>query len=302
MKTRLSWLYGSSRLKDSFIFAGVKEQLEYSRIVFQRQNDKEQFVCFTWLSSICILLASVMFFSQGYYAGFHSVNSLAEWLPDDLWQMTTFLGDTTMCLCLMLFFARRNPSLLVIILIAAVYGTFLCHGMKAYFAMPRPPAVLNQDDYVQIGQAFRRNSFPSGHSLSIFILVSSLFYFAKQTTTRITLLTFGCWVALSRVMVGAHWPIDVLVGSAIGVMVTATAIYTAKRWRGGFSTGIHFFVVSLLVISAIMLYSHNGGYPRATLFGGLVATVALAFFISEYLFVPYAQRNVRRRSVSSNAN
>ena len=284
------YTYSLKPLSGSFALEGVGAEVRASRDELRRCDDTATFRFFAGFFAICLTAAALLFVIGGYKAGFHTVNSLAAYLSEDFLQITTFMGDTAVALCLMLFFARRNPSLLFIILLAAVYGTLLTHGMKAYFDMLRPPAVLSSDEFIQIGQAFKRNSFPSGHSSTAFIMVSCLYYFATQTLTRVTLVLFGAWVAISRVLVGVHWPIDVLVGSGVGVIAAALAIYSAKRWSWGFSVSMHFFVLSLLLMAAIVLFSHSGGYPKVSLFAKLCATASLTFCISDYFFSPYVSR------------
>ena len=276
--------------RGSFALEGVAAEVHASRNALRLNDDAATFISFAGFCAVCMTTAALLFVFGGYEAGFHTINSLARYLSEDFLQITTFMGDTAVALCLMLFFARRNPSLLFIILLAAIYGTLVTHGMKAYFDMLRPPAVLNSDDFVQIGQAFKRASFPSGHSATVFIMVSCLYYFATQISTKIMLLTFGAWVAISRVLVGAHWPVDILVGSGVGVMATAIAIYSAKRWSWGFSVRVHFFVLSLLIAAAIILFSHSGGYPNVSLFAKLCATASLTFFVADYFFSPYVPK------------
>lgn len=273
-------------VRKSYLFCGLSKQLTKSWQALNHNEDKHTTKVLSCVSMSMLAAAFIMFYVNGYHAGFHTLNGLNPLLPSQFWAMLTFLGDTTVTLCLMLFFARRNPAMLVVVLITALYGTLASHGMKEYFDALRPPAVLSSEEYNLVGQAFRHNSFPSGHSLSIFILVTVLFYFARHQSTRWLLILFGLSVALSRVMVGAHWPIDTLVGGALGIITTLAAIATAKVWRFGFSPFIHCFVVSLLIISAGMLYYHDGGYPQAKLLGSILASASLAFTILEYLVLP----------------
>lgn len=279
--------YSMKPLRGSFALEGVAAEVGLAKDELRRKEDSSSFKLFFGLFASFIITAMILYAIDGYKVGFHTINDLAFYLSEDFLQITTFMGDTAVALCLMLFFARRKPALLFILLLAAVYGTLVIHGMKAYFDMPRPPALLNEVDFIQIGQAFKRNSFPSGHSATVFIMVSCLYYFTTQASTRVMLIVFGAGVAVSRVLVGVHWPIDILVGGGVGVMVTAMAIYSAKRWSWGFSASVHYISLSLLIAAAVMLYWHSGGYPHVSLFGKLCATASLTFFVSDYFFSPY---------------
>ena len=276
-------------LRNSYFAVGVKRHIRRSRPEFLKMEDAETFRTLNIVAVSLLVVAAGLYMAGGYHVGFHSLNQWTPYLPSDFWQMTTFIGDTSVPLCLTLFFVRRNPALLWVVFIAALYGLFLSHGMKAYFGAMRPPAVLSPEEFNLVGHGYRSRSFPSGHSVTISIFVSILFYFSSQLNTRISLLCFGAVVALSRVMVAAHWPIDVLVGSAIGILVTLAAVYTAKRWRWGFSQRAHYFIVALLLIATMTLYFPNAGYPRTYPFAVIVATTALAFFISEYFVTPYVK-------------
>lgn len=283
-------------MKHTFLIKGVKKELEKSKVKMVKQQDQERFHILLKLAGTLLAMAAVLYSVQGYHAGFHSINDLGPLLPSELWQMTTYFGDTATALCLMLFFARRNPSALWIIFIAAIVGLLVTHSMKASFGMMRPPAVLDDSEFNVIGKAFNKGSFPSGHSFSIFVFVTTLFYFSKQVGTRIVLVVFGVIVAASRIIVGAHWPIDTLVGSALGILITLSAIYIAKRSLGGLSILVHFIIVSLLLTATVMLFTHDGGYPSAGPLGKVLATVTLAFFISEYFLTPYVRSRAPRVS------
>lgn len=270
---------------------GFSYKLDKSRFKLSTYNDEWQFTSLNIVATAFSILALIMFIGGGYHAGFLSINEFGSSVPSPIWQKITYLGDSATALCLMLFFAYRSPASIWVMFIAAIMGLLVTHGIKHGLAMPRPPAILEPDSYNQIGQAFRKGSFPSGHSFTIFVFVTVLFYFSKQLSTRCLLILFGCVVAASRVFVGAHWPIDVLIGSALGIWVTLLSVCIAKRWHAGFTLPVHFAIVAILVTSTIVLFSHDGGYPAAGIFGKFLATVALAFFISEYLVSPYARAN-----------
>jgi len=60
-------------------------------------------------------------------------------------------------------------------------------------------------------------SFPSGHSASIFVFFSSLMLFLKRKWWF--LWTVPLVVAYSRIVLEVHTPVEVFVGSAIGIVV-----------------------------------------------------------------------------------
>jgi len=65
------------------------------------------------------------------------------------------------------------------------------------------------------------NAFPSGHSTDAFVSGLFLYYLLKQskyTAWRFLPLIYAFCIALSRVLVSAHYPSDVAGGMAIGIM------------------------------------------------------------------------------------
>ncbi len=67
----------------------------------------------------------------------------------------------------------------------------------------------------------RYNSFPSGHSADAFVSAVFLYYLLKNSQYsggRFLPLIFAFLIALSRVLVSAHYPSDVAAGMAIGIL------------------------------------------------------------------------------------
>ncbi len=105
---------------------------------------------------------------------------------------------------------------------AALAGIFLFRALKHTSRRKRPceiephcwSAILPPDKY----------SFPSGHSITAFAVALSvgLFYPELQGC----LLTVAFLIAGSRIILGMHFLSDVLVGSAIGVLLGVTSFYT----------------------------------------------------------------------------
>jgi undecaprenyl-diphosphatase len=62
-------------------------------------------------------------------------------------------------------------------------------------------------------------SFPSGHAVTSFMAAFVLS--GRFPRARHPLLALASLIALSRIHLGAHWPSDVLVGAALGILVGA---------------------------------------------------------------------------------
>lgn len=151
--------------------------------------------------------------------------------PDWLWANITFMGDTLPCYLLLVFFCRRDARLLWLGLVAVVLGGFAIQLAKHLLEVPRPLSVLGLEQIHLIGRPLRLNSFPSGHSVTTFLMAGLLVrrYLAGTTLWH----RLGAWslvgmaslIAWSRVKVGAHWPGDVVMGGLIGWYCAALVLW-----------------------------------------------------------------------------
>lgn len=97
-------------------------------------------------------------------------------------------------------------------LAAGLTGTLIYQWLKRKTLRPRPYEV-HQDIWLT-GRPLDRFSFPSGHTLHAVVFTTVLgFYFPSL---MLAVLPFTLLVGLSRVILGLHYPSDVLIGALIG--------------------------------------------------------------------------------------
>lgn len=152
---------------------------------------------------------------------FLAINSLYSNAPTIAHNLTQ-LGDASVSLALLLCFALIAPKLWEALIASSLLSLILCQGLKAFYAMPRPARIFG-DSFNVIGEKLMgANSFPSGHTVTTFTIFSIiLFAFmpkARKWRLPFTLgiILIGVIVGLSRVGVGAHYPLDVLSGALLG--------------------------------------------------------------------------------------
>jgi membrane-associated phospholipid phosphatase len=225
---------------------------------------------------------------DGYHAGFQELNGLAPGLPRWLWQGLTTLGDERAAIALALLLARRHPHVLYTILVAALLATLANRGIKIGADQLRPPAVLPPDSFHLLGPANKRLSFPSGHTVTAFVLFGVLAYRFRRW--RLPLLATAAAAGLSRVAIGVHWPIDVIAGAFIGLASAWAAVHLAHRLRWGVNPYLHFGIVALASVAAVLLVVDDGGYDSSLWIRLPIAVAGIGAVVWDYVIAPWRAR------------
>lgn len=149
----------------------------------------------------------------------------------------TQLGDALIVLSLLSVFIVYAPALWESLITASLISSVVSAVLKNLFAIPRPAAIFDADSFIIIGQKLPgHNSLPSGHSITIFTtLTVLLFAFLPQKKMQriLWMLLFVCTgllLAFTRVGVGAHYPLDVLIGSTVGYISGLSGIFVARKY------------------------------------------------------------------------
>jgi signal peptidase II len=89
--------------------------------------------------------------------------------------------------------------------------------LKTWLHFPRPWELLGWQPGLSTLPADADASFPSGHAAFAAVVVGSLWPRLRGRTARAALLLYLASVGFSRVMLGAHFPADVVAGYAVGL-------------------------------------------------------------------------------------
>lgn len=92
--------------------------------------------------------------------------------------------------------------------------------LKQYFKRPRPAMTLLE--YEALINPSDKFSLPSGHTAAAFLMATIISYF--YPTFAIVALSWAGLVGLSRILLGVHYPSDVLVGAGLGVSIAGLSI------------------------------------------------------------------------------
>jgi len=223
------------------------------------------------MAAILLLAAN-----QPLFLGF---NRFSVYTGDSFWAHVTILGDTLIALALLLPLARRWPELAWTGLLAGLLATLLVQGFKDLLPMPRPASILPLDQFHVVGRAFLNGSFPSGHTTTAFTFVGVIILWLSaswRSRLAIPLLLYAGLIGLSRIAVGAHWPLDVLGGIVAGWLGAVFGTFWARRWSWGLSPlGRRCLIFLLTGCALTALLSYRTGYPQADGWRRVLAALAL---------------------------
>ena len=145
-----------------------------------------------------------------------------DWLEGAVRDVTALGGSVVLILfttAVAVFLGvRRQRHALVLVLVASLGGLLLANGLKMAFQRPRP-------DLVPHLARVDSTSFPSGHAVSsavVYLTLGALLsQLVQERKLKVYFLGVACFltflVGVSRVVLGVHYPSDVLAGWSAGL-------------------------------------------------------------------------------------
>jgi len=236
-----------------------------------------------WLiPAITLLGMAVLIVTGGNERVFLWLNALGPPTSDLLWANITIHGDTTVALAMCLVLARRRPDLLWAVVPVALLATAWVHVFKPLFDVTRPSGILSPDAFHVIGPAHRYHSFPSGHTTTAFAIAGVVVLGLRLHAASVLVLTLAVLIAISRIVVGVHWPLDVLGGACGGWLAAAVGISLAARIPFGLLPVVQWIITLAFAGCAVaLLVGYNTGYPQALwLQRAIGALVLIAFALT----------------------
>ena len=122
-------------------------------------------------------------------------------------------GIVWFTLAVIAVFVLRKPLVFPLVVIAYFATAALSDGIKLAVDRPRPV----DDPLVPVPTS---GSFPSGHAATSFACAATLAIFLPRRAA--VLYVLAALIAYSRVYVGVHYPLDVIAGAALGLLVATS--------------------------------------------------------------------------------
>ncbi|MFC2158939.1 phosphatase PAP2 family protein [Acidobacteriota bacterium] len=215
---------------------------------------------------------------------FFSINSISKFTGDRIWALLSLFANGLIVFVVLTPWIRKNPRLICAVMIAGIIYLLVGHSMKILLDVPRPPQVIDPAHFHLIGPAWMKNSFPSGHATMAFILTGVFALTVSRVWLRILLIIAGSLMAMSRIVIGVHWPLDVLAGAILGWLSIWLALKLSAKTRwvwSGLGQRIMGGLLILCCVYALSLYSSS--IQMVMFEQRIIAEVFLLIGIYEYL-------------------
>jgi undecaprenyl-diphosphatase len=105
----------------------------------------------------------------------------------------------------------------------------MARAMKDLANQPRPMAVIRGLDTHGYPVEPLGNAYPSAHT-ALFVGAACALWPWMRWPQRIVAVAIAVLVGCNRIYIGAHWPVDVVGGAAIGMFAGAITWLVATRW------------------------------------------------------------------------
>jgi membrane-associated phospholipid phosphatase len=178
---------------------------------------------FFFLAGLCFLLCASKAGSFLYMNAYHTQ------MLNTFFIGYTNLGDGLFTIAIALFMiATRRYEIAWQLLAAFVISGLIAQLLKSCVYSPRPREFFSQKEHIYLVDGITHtgtSSFPSGHSASIFALVTILSLFTKNKRICFFYLMAAILVAYSRIYLSQHFLSDVLAGALIGVTAAMFVYY-----------------------------------------------------------------------------
>ncbi|RNA60492.1 PAP2 family protein [Chryseobacterium nematophagum] len=247
---------------------------------------------------ISIFLYQENTFSREAYANiqkdsFLFINSKLSHFPYLINNLSQF-GNALIILSFLTIFVVYAPKLWEALLSASLISIIPSSLLKVFFKVPRPAAVYDQSSFVIIGKTLTgSNSLPSGHSITIFTVLTILLWALMPQKLKYKVLWFGFIIIIgiiltfTRVGVGAHYPLDVIIGSIIGYMCGILGIFINQKYSmwSWINHKKYYFIFILLFIGCIIALVNKILHENLIVFYLALISLIISIYIITYIYV-----------------
>ena len=237
--------------------------------------------------------------AEGCMPFLYFLESIRNPVLDFIFSTVTHLGEETFFLAIAIFFFWCvNKREGYFILITGLVGTVVNQVAKLFFRIPRPWVLDPEFNIIESARAEATGySFPSGHTQNVAGTFGSIAAYKKDRIRSIICIVIIALVAFSRMYLGVHTPLDVIVSLlvALGLVLLLRPVFATeesfKKWMPlvvvlsvVLSAGFLAYVLSIAVDNTLDPHNYQSGLKNAcTLLGCTAGLVVVHFVDSRYI-------------------
>ncbi|MEG0751119.1 MAG: phosphatase PAP2 family protein [Oscillospiraceae bacterium] len=173
--------------------------------------------------------------------------------------VTQLSQETIVILIICIFYWCVDKRSAMVIGISYFLSGLLVQGLKITFRIERPWVIDPNFNAVSAAlPASTGYSFPSGHTQSATALFGSLSTITRNRAARALCFALCLLIGFSRLYLGVHTPLDVIVGMALTFAIVLCVYFFSKKFPDNFGTALPLVFAGLataLVIYSFTLYS-----------------------------------------------
>ena len=167
------------------------------------------------------------------YRVYHAVNQFVyhhAWIGRALSQIETWSVPLIATATVLLWFLARPGTaskwklVSASALAAAALGLLVNQVIAAFWTRTRP-FIAHPDAHVW-GSPSHDPSFPSDHASAAFAIAITVFFFSRRV--GIPFLALAVVIVVGRIVIGAHYPTDVIAGLAVGLICALAVVRLAR--------------------------------------------------------------------------
>ena len=175
---------------------------------------------------------------------FTQLNAIHRPSLDVFFKNITYLGDASYALLILLYFLYNKPfewpfkftvGFLIHGFFVHLFKQWLAKGALRPYAFFTEAGTVERYLWVEGVSMKMLNSFPSGHTTTVFFFASFMAVYAQKKELTYGLVVIAAIAALSRVYLGQHWFQDIYVGALFGCCSTFLAQWIVqanpRKWH-----------------------------------------------------------------------
>jgi len=161
-------------------------------------------------------------------------NQFYSYFADLFFLKITHLGDAALAFAIVFLLLRVSIRESLTFLVITLLLMFLTTLLKRYIFPDwgRPVEYFGFQKVIHLAHGYFPPglfSFPTGHSATAFSIFLYLSFLTKNRIVQFLMFLLALTVSYSRIYLSAHFPVDVLAGSLIGVTITVLAYYFSRK-------------------------------------------------------------------------